>query len=25
MAAKLTDHVWSLGELLKFNKKNPYS
>jgi len=25
MAANLTDHVWSMGELLKFNKKNPYS
>jgi len=25
MAANLNDHVWSMGELLKFNKKNHYS
>jgi len=25
MAANLTDHVWSMAELLKFRDKKPYS
>jgi IS1 family transposase len=25
MAANLTDHVWSMGELLRFKTQNPYS
>ena len=25
MAANLTDHVWSMGELLKFKRKKPYN